>query len=139
MYDVAIAGDIGQQAQLVKVVHHDASDTRLDGKLKLLVSTNLTSRGIDVPAVAHVINYDIPEQVEEYVHRIGRTARMGREGTAVTFVAEWDIEFFDAIREHVGADKLQEIHLKMYGSGDPVVPVTGTGPRDLGKPEAGQD
>lgn len=88
-----------------------------DGKLKLLVSTNLTSRGIDVPAVAHVINYDIPEQVEEYVHRIGRTARMGRDGTAVTFVSEWDIEFFDAIREHVGEGKLEEIHLALYAQG----------------------
>jgi ATP-dependent RNA helicase DeaD len=86
-----------------------------DGKVKILVSTNLTSRGIDVPAVAHVINYDCPEQVEEYVHRIGRTARMGRDGTAVTFVGEWDIEFFDAIREHVGADRLEEINLSMYG------------------------
>jgi superfamily II DNA/RNA helicase len=85
-----------------------------DGKVKLLVSTNLTSRGIDVPAVAHVINYDIPEQVEEYVHRIGRTARMGRPGTAVTFVSEWDQEFFDAIRDHVGADKLEEIQLEIY-------------------------
>jgi ATP-dependent RNA helicase DeaD len=86
-----------------------------DGKVKILVSTNLTSRGIDVPAVAHVINYDCPEQVEEYVHRIGRTARMGRDGTAVTFVGEWDIEFFDAIRAHVGADRLEEINLSMYG------------------------
>ena len=85
-----------------------------DGKLKLLISTNLTSRGIDVPAVAHVINYDIPEQVDEYVHRIGRTARMGRDGTAVTFVSEWDIEFFEAIREHVGGENLEEIHLAMY-------------------------
>ena len=85
-----------------------------DGKLKLLVSTNLTSRGIDVPAVAHVINYDIPEQVEEYVHRIGRTARMGREGTAVTFVSEWDFEFFDAIREHVGGENLEEACLAVY-------------------------
>ena len=75
-----------------------------DGKLKLLVSTNLTSRGIDVPAVANVINYDIPETVEEYVHRIGRTARMGREGAAVTFVSEWDLEFFDAIKAHIGGD-----------------------------------
>ena len=90
-----------------------------DGKLKLLVSTNLTSRGIDVPAVAHVINYDIPEQVDEYVHRIGRTARMGREGTAVTFVSEWDIEFFDAIREHVGGENLEEIYLAMYAQPAP--------------------
>ena len=85
-----------------------------DGKLKLLVSTNLTSRGIDVPAVSHVINYDIPEHVEEYVHRVGRTARMGREGTAVTFVSEWDFEFFDAIREHVGGENLMEMRLAMY-------------------------
>ncbi len=85
-----------------------------DGKLKLLVSTNLTSRGIDVPAVSHVINYDIPEHVEEYVHRVGRTARMGREGTAVTFVSEWDFDFFDAIREHVGGENLAEMRLAMY-------------------------
>ena len=85
-----------------------------DGKLKLLVSTNLTSRGIDVPAVAHVINYDIPEQVEEYVHRIGRTARMGREGTAMTFVSEWDFDFFDAIQEHVGEENLSQVRLAMY-------------------------
>jgi ATP-dependent RNA helicase DeaD len=88
-----------------------------DGKLKLLVSTNLTSRGIDVPAVAHVVNYDIPEQVEEYVHRIGRTARMGREGTAITFVGEWDIEFFDAIMAHVGKDKLAPTDLALYNRG----------------------
>ena len=100
-----------------------------DGKLKILVSTNLTSRGIDVPAVAHVINYDCPEQVEEYVHRIGRTARMGREGTAVTFVGEWDIEFFDAIRDHVGAGNLEAINLSMYGD-----PNRG-GPLDEDDPE----
>ena len=89
-----------------------------DGKLRLLVSTNLTSRGIDVPAVAHVINYDIPEQVEEYVHRIGRTARMGRDGTALTFVSEWDVEFFDAIRDHVGADRLEQTELVLYSRQD---------------------
>ena len=83
------------------------------GTLKLLVSTNLTSRGIDVPTVANVINYDIPESVEEYVHRIGRTARMGREGTALTFVSEWDLDFFDAIKAHVG-DDLQPIELGLY-------------------------
>lgn len=86
-----------------------------DGKLKLLVSTNLTSRGIDVPTVANVVNYDIPESVEEYVHRIGRTARMGREGVAVTFVSEWDLEFFDAIKAHVGED-LTPMEVSLYQS-----------------------
>jgi ATP-dependent RNA helicase DeaD len=83
------------------------------GKLKLLISTNLTSRGIDVPAVSNVVNYDIPETVEEYIHRIGRTARMGRVGTAITFLSEWDLEFFDAIKEHVGT-ALQRIELALY-------------------------
>jgi ATP-dependent RNA helicase DeaD len=109
-----------------------------DGKVKLLVSTNLTSRGIDVPAVAHVINYDIPEQVEEYVHRIGRTARMGREGTAVTFVAEWDTEFFDAIRDHVGAERLEEIHLRMYNRQKPTAAVI-AGPEKLRDGENAED
>ena len=89
-----------------------------DGKLKLLVSTNLTSRGIDVPTVENVINYDIPESVEEYVHRIGRTARMGREGVALTFVSEWDLDFFDAIKSHVG-DALTPMELSLYGSPAP--------------------
>jgi ATP-dependent RNA helicase DeaD len=84
-----------------------------DGDLKLLVSTNLTSRGIDVPAVANVINYDIPETVEEYVHRIGRTARMGRDGLAITFVSEWDLDFFDAIKAHIG-DGLERLDLTLY-------------------------
>ena len=87
-----------------------------DGTHKLLISTSLTSRGIDVPAIANVINYDIPETVEEYVHRIGRTARMGREGTAFTFVCEWDVEFFDAIKAHVG-DPLQRMDLSLYTVG----------------------
>ena len=56
----------------------------------LLIATNVAARGLDIPEVSHVINYDIPEESEIYVHRIGRTARAGREGMAITFVAEWD-------------------------------------------------
>ena len=85
-----------------------------EGRVKLLVSTNLTARGIDVPTVENVVNYDIPETVEEYVHRIGRTARMGRPGTAITFFSEWDSEFFEAIRDHVGAELLTERELSLY-------------------------
>lgn len=85
-----------------------------DGKLKLLVATNLAARGIDVSAISNVINYDIPENVEEYVHRIGRTARMGRPGTAITFVAEWDTEAWDAIKAHVGEAALEHINLSLY-------------------------
>ena len=84
-----------------------------EGRIKLLVATNLASRGIDVPAVSNVVNYDIPENLEEYLHRIGRTARMGRKGTAVTFVAEWDFETFEQIKEGLG-DRLQKRELKLY-------------------------
>ncbi len=85
-----------------------------NGDLRVLIATNLASRGLDIPAVDHVVNFDIPETVEEYVHRIGRTARMGRQGTALTFVAEWDLEAFDAIVAHVGTDNLERVRLSMY-------------------------
>jgi superfamily II DNA/RNA helicase len=55
-------------------------------KLQVLIATDLASRGIDVSAISHIINYDIPEDPQVYVHRIGRTARMGARGRAYTFV-----------------------------------------------------
>ena len=57
-----------------------------DRKFDVLVATDLASRGIDVRGVSHIINYDVPEDAEAYVHRIGRTARMGTQGKAYTFV-----------------------------------------------------
>lgn len=57
-----------------------------ENKFKVLVATDLASRGIDVAGITHIINYDVPEDSESYVHRIGRTARMGTQGKAVTFV-----------------------------------------------------
>jgi len=56
------------------------------GKFDVLVATDLASRGIDVADISHIINYDIPEDPEAYVHRVGRTARMGAAGKAFTFV-----------------------------------------------------
>src|ERR1700709_33123 len=58
------------------------------GKFDVLIATDLASRGIDVQDITHIINYDIPEDPEVYVHRIGRTARMGAPGKAFTFVAK---------------------------------------------------
>jgi superfamily II DNA/RNA helicase len=55
-------------------------------QIQVLVATDLASRGIDVSAISHIINYDIPPDPHVYVHRIGRTARMGARGTAITFV-----------------------------------------------------
>jgi ATP-dependent RNA helicase DeaD len=56
------------------------------GKFDVLIATDLASRGIDVADISHIINYDVPEDPEAYVHRVGRTARMGADGKAYTFI-----------------------------------------------------
>ncbi len=67
-------------------------------RTQLLIATNVASRGLDLPEISHVINYDIPEDVETYIHRVGRTARAGRPGTAITFVGQYDLEAFEVLR-----------------------------------------
>ena len=83
------------------------------GRLELLVATNVAARGLDIPAISRVINFDTPQNVEEYVHRIGRTSRMGRPGTAITFVGEWEFDDFEPIKRHVG-DDLEQGRLAYY-------------------------
>ena len=56
-----------------------------DGNIKILIATDIAARGIDVEAVSHIVNFDIPSTPEDYVHRIGRTARAGASGIAITF------------------------------------------------------
>jgi ATP-dependent RNA helicase RhlE len=69
-----------------------------DGRARVLVATDVAARGLDVPCVAHVINYDLPMVPEDYVHRIGRTGRAGRSGEAVSLVAPVDRGSWLAIR-----------------------------------------
>jgi ATP-dependent RNA helicase DeaD len=78
----------------VACIHGDLSQSVRDrvmrqfreGKIRVLVATDVVGRGIDVSTVSHIVNYDIPEFCDDYVHRVGRTGRMGREGVAFTFV-----------------------------------------------------
>ncbi len=75
-----IHGDLQQNAR-------DRAMSRFrEGKVRYLVATDVVGRGIDVTGISHIINYDIPEFCDDYVHRVGRTGRMGREGIAYTFV-----------------------------------------------------
>ena len=67
-----------------------------DNKFSYLVATDVAARGLDISHVTHVINYHIPQDPEAYVHRIGRTGRMGREGVAITFVTP--AEYWDLLR-----------------------------------------
>ena len=68
-----------------------------NGKVQVLVATDIVSRGIDVDDIPLVINYDVPRDAEDYVHRIGRTARAENNGTAITLVSEQDRRFFQRI------------------------------------------
>ncbi|HEY6580731.1 MAG TPA: DEAD/DEAH box helicase [Rubrobacter sp.] len=68
------------------------------GRSRILVATNVASRGLDIPNVSHVVNYDLPEDAETYVHRIGRTARAGKDGVAATLVGEAEVREFDKIQ-----------------------------------------
>jgi superfamily II DNA/RNA helicase len=81
----AVHGDLGQGAR------EQALRAFRSEKVDVLVATDVAARGIDVPEVTHVINYQCPEDEKTYVHRIGRTGRAGREGVAITFV-DWDEE-----------------------------------------------
>ncbi|MFN0147471.1 MAG: DEAD/DEAH box helicase [Dehalococcoidia bacterium] len=81
------------------------------GNLQFLIATNVAARGLDIPDIEHVINYDVPQNAEEYIHRIGRTARAGKRGLAITFVGEWELEEWDRIVTTVGADRMD--HLKI--------------------------
>ena len=76
------------------MIHGDLPQTQREkimagfrtGKIKYLIATDVVSRGIDVNGISHVINYDLPMDIENYVHRIGRTGRIGRDGIAISFV-----------------------------------------------------
>jgi ATP-dependent RNA helicase RhlE len=74
-----------------------------DGTLDVLVATDVAARGIDIAGVRHVYNYDMPNVPENYVHRIGRTARAGAEGTAVSFCAPAEMEELRAIEKQMKA------------------------------------
>jgi ATP-dependent RNA helicase RhlB len=76
-----------------------------DGKLKVLVATDVAGRGIHVDGISHVVNYTLPEDPEDYVHRIGRTGRAGATGTSISFACEDDAFLLPTIEELLG-DKL---------------------------------
>jgi ATP-dependent RNA helicase DeaD len=103
----AIHGDMNQK------VREAVLGAFREGKLTYLVATDVAARGLDIPEVSHVFNYDIPEDSEAYVHRIGRTARAGRKGRAVTFVGEWDSDKLPPIQKLVG-HRLERHLLPIY-------------------------
>jgi len=101
----AIHGDL-RQGERDRVM----ADFR-SGKLEFLIATNVAARGLDIPDVEHVINYDVPQNAEEYIHRIGRTARAGKTGSAVTFVSEWELDEWARITNEVGEENVEYLEM----------------------------
>jgi ATP-dependent RNA helicase RhlE len=75
-----------------------------EGALRFLVASDVAARGLDVPAVSHVFNFDVPSHAEDYVHRIGRTGRAGRKGKAMMICGPKDEKNFDAIEKLIQRD-----------------------------------
>jgi ATP-dependent RNA helicase RhlE len=73
-----------------------------DGRINVLVATDIAQRGLDISGITHVINYDVPQQAEDYVHRIGRTGRAAKEGDAYTFMAPDEIAMVRTIERVIG-------------------------------------
>lgn len=89
----ALHGDMAQASRM------ETLQDFKDDKFKLLICSDVAARGLDVPAVSHVFNYDVPMNAEDYVHRIGRTGRAGMTGKAWTLAAESDRKFVDSIEK----------------------------------------
>lgn len=120
-----------------RAMHSDLSQAERDdvmfgfrsGKIDILVATDIVARGIDIDDIALVINFDVPRDEEDYVHRIGRTARAGRGGKAVTFVNEKDMLFFRQIERFLGKEIPKETMPEEYGE----TPTYHSSPKSKGR------
>ena len=92
----ALHGDMDQPARMA------ALDQFRKGELPLLVASDVAARGLDIPEVSHVFNFDVPHHPDDYVHRIGRTGRAGRTGTAISIVTSLDHKSIAAIEKLIG-------------------------------------
>ena len=116
-----LAATLKRRGKNVAALHGGLSQRERDrtlaafkaGQIQFLIATNVASRGLDITDLPYVLSFDIPEDADTYVHRIGRTGRAGREGTAITFVGEWDLDAWEAIRSEVGA-RVEEGQLELY-------------------------
>ena len=105
-----LARRLGDNGMRVKTLHGDMSQGARDGVMiafkegreKLLVATDVAARGLDIRGVSHIVNYDVPNSPDVYVHRIGRTGRAGDKGRAITFITPKQRSDLAAIEEHAG-------------------------------------
>jgi superfamily II DNA/RNA helicase len=99
----ALHGDMNQNARNRTIMNMRR------GKVRLLVATDVAARGLDVSGITHVINYDLPKNAEDYVHRIGRTGRAGATGIAISFASGKEIDSLRSIERYIGQSIPQQV------------------------------
>ena len=94
----ALHGDMDQMSRTATL------DKFRDGEIALLAASDVAARGLDIPDVSHIFNFDVPWQPDDYVHRIGRTGRAGKEGFSATIVTPEDVKAIEAIAKLIGEE-----------------------------------
>ena len=108
----ALHGDLDQRARMA------ALESFRNGSIQLLVASDVAARGLDIPDVSHVFNYDVPHHAEDYVHRIGRTGRAGKKGVAISIVTAEDKKNLAAIEHMIGASVEWQGEVPPAGDGE---------------------
>ena len=101
-----LADELRDESHSASAIHGDLKQEKRErlihafrkGKYRIMIATDVAARGLDIPHIQHVINYDIPHCPEDYIHRIGRTARAGASGSAISFISSQDGKRWDAIQ-----------------------------------------
>ncbi len=131
---------LAKRTKHVDCIHGDMQQSARDrvmkkfreGKLRLLVATDVVGRGIDVSNVSHIINYDVPQFCDDYVHRVGRTGRMGREGVAYSFIAPEEGNELTRIERHINLqlrrDEIEGFDATAFPTGPAGSPSAGSPP-----------
>lgn len=149
----ALARDLSRQGLSAEPLHGDMTQSERNrtmmnmrnGKIRLLVATDVAARGLDVSGISHIINYDLPRYAEDYVHRIGRTGRAGRSGIAISIASRGDLPYLDRIERYIGENLtmhvipgLEPSHGVQNSKGDPKKPrrpsTTGSSNRGMRGP-----
>ena len=115
----------------LSTIHGNMNQTQRDsvfkslrnGSIQILVATDVVGRGIDVTTISHIINYDLPDEVDDYVHRVGRTGRMGRDGIAFTFILKGQGDVLTEIEQRMNRQLVADPLAQDFGMNKKTIPA----------------
>ncbi len=99
---------------LAQAFRTETLDKFRSGEVQFLVASDVAARGLDIPNVSHVFNFDVPIHADDYIHRIGRTGRAGKKGAAMMLVTPADVKFYAAILKTTGADEIESLDFSAF-------------------------